>query len=118
VCQGEPAALSDDQVMADEAYAPTPGGGHPIRRRLNDQALLIAGRSCRDALKRVCEWHKARGAKDLDCTAAALRVEIKALARRFGQGSKVFHFDPSAPRRVTPPKHGYKVGNLAEIRRC
>ena len=28
-----------------------------------DRAALIAGRSCRDALARVCGWHKARGQK-------------------------------------------------------
>lgn len=24
-------------------------------------AAIIAGRSCRDALQRVCQWHKDRG---------------------------------------------------------
>ncbi|GEM_PF-3667251 len=28
-----------------------------------DRAAVIAGRSCRDALARVCAWHKARGQK-------------------------------------------------------
>ncbi|MFB2560087.1 hypothetical protein ACEWB4_13415 [Sphingobium sp. sgz301303] len=26
-----------------------------------DRAVLIAGRSCRDALARVCAWHRSRG---------------------------------------------------------
>lgn len=26
-----------------------------------DRAALIAGRSCREALARVCAWHKMRG---------------------------------------------------------
>jgi len=30
-------------------------------------ANIIAGRSCRDALHRVCVWHKDRGDKDVDC---------------------------------------------------
>lgn len=28
-----------------------------------DAQALVAGRSCRDALARVCAWHVARGAK-------------------------------------------------------
>lgn len=33
---------------------------------------LMAGRSCRDALARVCQWHKDRGMKvPKDCTKAA-----------------------------------------------
>ncbi len=31
-----------------------------------DRAALVAGRSCRDALGRVCAWHQARGLK-LSC---------------------------------------------------
>lgn len=31
-------------------------------------AGLLAGRSCRDALKRTCEWHRSRGAAELVCT--------------------------------------------------
>lgn len=33
---------------------------------------LIAGRSCRDALRRLCQWHKDRGMKEpKDCAAIA-----------------------------------------------
>jgi hypothetical protein len=33
---------------------------------------IMAGRSCRDALARVCQWHKDRGMKaPKDCTKAA-----------------------------------------------
>jgi hypothetical protein len=31
-----------------------------------DAAVRAAGQQCRDALHRVCQWHKDRGAK-LDC---------------------------------------------------
>lgn len=37
------------------------------RQFLIDQ--IMAGRSCRDALRRVCQWHKDRGAK-VDCDVA------------------------------------------------
>lgn len=33
----------------------------------NDSSL-ISGRSCRDAVGRVCQWHKDRGDKNLVCT--------------------------------------------------
>ncbi|MAN10827.1 MAG: hypothetical protein CMN63_00145 [Sphingobium sp.] len=56
-CQDEPTAplspageLSAEQVAAFE------------RDALDfDGAALLAGRSCRDALARVCRWHRARG---------------------------------------------------------
>jgi hypothetical protein len=51
-CPADPAALSDAQILAD------PGG--LLEAQFNDEAL-IAGWSCRDALARVCKWHKARG---------------------------------------------------------
>lgn len=41
-----------------------------MTRALADEfnnASLIAGRACRDALRRVCEWHQARGQKDARC---------------------------------------------------
>jgi hypothetical protein len=31
-----------------------------------DRDALLAGRSCRDALARVCAWHRARG-MTVDC---------------------------------------------------
>ena len=34
-----------------------------------DAAVRKAGQDCRDALARVCRWHKERGA-DVDCEAA------------------------------------------------
>ncbi len=32
-----------------------------------NDAVLLAGRACRDAVKRSCEWHKARGMRDAPC---------------------------------------------------
>jgi hypothetical protein len=73
--------------MADETAAQQ-GLGHP-----NDEAfgnsVLIAGRSCRDALKRVCRWHKDRGAKDLNCEVGALELRRELDA---GAAHAVFHF--------------------------
>jgi hypothetical protein len=72
VCQAEPPALTDEQVIAD-----TDGAAD---RAFNDQ-VLIAGRSCRDALRRVCQWHKARGAKELNCEVGAMSPrELRRLA--------------------------------------
>jgi hypothetical protein len=35
---------------------------------------LIAGRSCRDALRRLCQWHKDRGMKEpANCASAVLQ---------------------------------------------
>jgi hypothetical protein len=51
-CAAEPAALTDDQVNADQFGT--------LERQFTVDAL-IAGRSCRDALARVCQWHKDRG---------------------------------------------------------
>jgi hypothetical protein len=57
-CPAEPTALTDAQVIAD-------AGGSAERQFEVD--AIIAGRACRDALHRVCEWHKTRGLKDVDC---------------------------------------------------
>jgi hypothetical protein len=51
-CQAEAPALTDEQVIAD-------ADGSLERRQTT--ANIIAGRSCRDALHRVCQWHKERG---------------------------------------------------------
>jgi hypothetical protein len=59
--------LTDAQVIADDAaYRANPANGHPNEEAFNISAI-IAGRSCRDALRRVCQWHKDRGLKDVDC---------------------------------------------------
>lgn len=80
-CSAEPPALSDEQVFGDEESARA-GLGHPNEEAFDD-AVLIAGRSCRDALRRVCEWHRARGDKALRCdTAAMTRRELEALSAR------------------------------------
>jgi hypothetical protein len=57
VCPAEPVALTDEQVIADVDGS--------LERQFELDAL-IAGRACRDALHRVCEWHKARGSS-IDC---------------------------------------------------
>jgi hypothetical protein len=76
VCPPEPAALTDAQVLAD------PTG--ELERRFNDDALL-AGRACRDALRRACEWHRDRGARDLKCEVGALSArELEALLEIVG----------------------------------
>lgn len=54
----EPAALSEAEIMADQF------GDKERGFEINS---IIAGRDCRDALKRVCLWHKERGMKDVDC---------------------------------------------------
>lgn len=76
-CSSRPATLAvshppaDDLVCAAEPAAPVPPATGAIDIDWSafdaaalafDQAALIAGRSCRDALARVCAWHKARGA--------------------------------------------------------
>lgn len=53
VCPPEPPALTDEQVIGD-----TDG---TTEQAFND-AVLIAGRACRDALARTCAWHRERGA--------------------------------------------------------
>lgn len=57
-CSAEPAALTLAEIDADTFGL--------LDRKFTVDALL-AGRSCRDALKRICEWHKARGLV-IDCT--------------------------------------------------
>src|SRR4051812_38465049 len=57
-CLAEPNALSEAEASADN--------GDAIERDFNDGTLL-AGRSCRDALGRVCRWHKERGDPSLIC---------------------------------------------------
>jgi hypothetical protein len=37
---------------------------------LFDVAVRAAGQACRDALARVCRWHKERGATDVTCPQA------------------------------------------------
>jgi hypothetical protein len=80
-CLPEPKALTDEQVLADE-QSDKAGLGRPNDEAFND-GTLIAGRSCRDALRRACQWHRARGDKALKCdTAAMTGRELDALARR------------------------------------
>lgn len=60
MCAAEPAALTDEQIMADQFGE--------LERQFEVDAI-IAGRSCRDALAVVCQWHKDRGMKEpKDCT--------------------------------------------------
>lgn len=68
MCPPEPAALSEEQIRAD------PEG---LLEQAFDDGVLFAGRACRDALKRVCEWHRDRGDKGLRCDLSALsRPEV------------------------------------------
>ena len=55
-CPGEPAALTDEQVLADADGS--------AEGRFNDE-VLVAGRCDRDALGRVCWWHADRGSLTL-----------------------------------------------------
>ena len=65
-CPREPSALTDAEVMEDDAiYRANPASGHPHEDAF-DATNIIAGRSCRDALHRVCQWHKDRG-DQIDC---------------------------------------------------
>lgn len=57
-CQDEPRALTDAEVLADV--------DGKAEGEFNDKGL-IAGRSCRDALGRVCRWHVERGMKIASC---------------------------------------------------
>jgi hypothetical protein len=64
-CQAEAPALTDEQVIADADGS---------LERAQTTANIIAGRSCRDALHRVCQWHKERGdAVDCDTPLAVVR---------------------------------------------
>ena len=58
-CQGEPAAPVVTMTDAgDIDWNAFDAAGLDF-----DRAALIAGRSCRDALGRVCRWHRDRGMK-------------------------------------------------------
>lgn len=63
-CQIEPAGLTDEQVLSD-TVSEAAGLGRPYEQAFND-GVLLAGRDCRDTLKRNCGWHQARGAQ-IDC---------------------------------------------------
>lgn len=59
VCTPEPPALTEAQINADQ---------FGTLERGFETDLIIAGRSCRDALQRVCQWHKDRGMTEpADC---------------------------------------------------
>jgi hypothetical protein len=60
-CPAEPDALTDEQAGSDQ--------GEALEQQFNNSALL-AGRSCRDALGRVCRWHVERGMTGVTCPAA------------------------------------------------
>ena len=60
-CPDEPTALTDEQAGSDQ--------GEALEQDFNNRALL-AGRACRDALGRVCRWHKERGMTDVTCPPA------------------------------------------------
>lgn len=57
-CVIEAPALTDEQVIADVEGA---------QERQQSLYNIIAGRSCRDALHRVCAWHVERGDREVDC---------------------------------------------------
>jgi hypothetical protein len=65
VCLAEPAALTPEQIVADDA-SEGQGLGRPNEEAFNN-TVLIAGRDCRDTLRRNCGWHVERGDKDVDC---------------------------------------------------
>jgi hypothetical protein len=52
-------------VLSDVA-SEAAGMGRPNDEAFND-GTLIAGRDCRDTLKRACKWHVERGDRDVDC---------------------------------------------------
>lgn len=53
-CPAEPPALTEEQIMADQ---------FGVLERQFTIDVLMSGRECRDALMRVCQWHKDRGAE-------------------------------------------------------
>jgi hypothetical protein len=63
-CKAEPAGLTDEQVLSDDASQAV-GLGRPYERAFNDGVLMVE-RDCKDTLKRTCQWHKDRGAQ-VDC---------------------------------------------------
>jgi hypothetical protein len=60
-CPAEPPALTDQQAAG--------ANGDALEQAFND-AVLIAGRDCRDALGRVCRWHVERGMTGVVCPPA------------------------------------------------
>jgi hypothetical protein len=64
--QGAKQQLLDDfsKVIADAEGL--------LEAGFND-AVLLAGRACRDALARVCRWHAERGDRDVRCPPAPPR---------------------------------------------
>jgi hypothetical protein len=61
----EPPAPTDDQVAATEN---DPDAAAALDSQFTIDGLM-AGRSCRDALRRSCEWHRAHG-DQIDCSNA------------------------------------------------
>lgn len=55
VCPDEPPALTDEQVRGDTEQ---------LLEAQFDDAVLLAGRACRDALARIRAWHVARGMQE------------------------------------------------------
>lgn len=55
-----------DLSCPDEPAVPE---GDLTREQADDfnNGTLLAGRVCRDTLRRVCEWHRARGYKEAQC---------------------------------------------------
>lgn len=68
VCLAEPPALTDAEVIADDE-SEAKGLGRPLEQQFNDNVLL-AGRDCRDTLRRACQFHVERGFKEVDCDRA------------------------------------------------
>jgi hypothetical protein len=61
-CFAEPKALTVDQIMSDQFGT--------LERQFTAEAIMT-GRDCRDALARVCLWHKERGMTEpKDCRAS------------------------------------------------
>lgn len=54
-CEPEPAALTDEQVMADQ---------FGTLEREFETAAIMSARSCHDAIARLCQWHKDRGMEE------------------------------------------------------
>jgi hypothetical protein len=65
VCLAEPTALTAEQIVADDV-TDAQGLGRPNEEAFNNSGL-IAGRDCRDTLRRNCGWHAERGDRDVDC---------------------------------------------------
>lgn len=65
VCLAEPPGLTDAEVAADDV-SEAQGLGRPLEQQFND-SVLLAGRDCRDTLRRACQFHVDRGFKEVDC---------------------------------------------------